>query len=78
GLNVPQVVASSIVAIRPDVDEQPPAETVEITPAAPRTQTGSGGGNGGVFFGNDNPEDQPEKRPFIQGNHYDVVEGQTV
>ncbi|MAL24928.1 MAG: hypothetical protein CL820_03385 [Croceicoccus sp.] len=76
GLDVPQAVASSVVATRPVVDEQQPAETIEITPSAPLTQTGSGGG--GVFFGNDNPEDQPEKRPFIRGNHYGVVEGQTV
>lgn len=78
GLDVPQAVASSVVATRPNVEEQQPAETIEITPSAPRTQTGNGGGGGGVFFGNDNPEDQPEKRPFIRGNHYGVVEGQTV
>ncbi|WP_242085862.1 CHC2 zinc finger domain-containing protein [Microbacterium lacticum] len=78
GLDVPQAVASTIIAIRPDVDDQQPPETIEISPAMPPTQTGSGGGNGGVFFGNENPEDHPEKRPHIHGNDYKVVEGQTV
>lgn len=80
GLDIPKPISLALAVATPasteeaPVDEQPPAED---GPGQPHVVGGGGGGNG-VFFGNAESEDRPEKRIRIIGSEYRVVEGETV
>ncbi|MGC5225407.1 CHC2 zinc finger domain-containing protein [Micromonospora sp. DT81.3] len=76
GLAVPTAIASALAALTPIGSEQAPSE--EFVVDAPTPRVGTGGGGGGVFFNDPDAAGGPEKRPFIQGTDYQVVDGQTV
>lgn len=80
GLAIPKPISLAPSAVATPTTEEAPVDgqqSSEKGEGTPHAVSGGGGGEG-VFFGNAESEDRPEKRIRIIGSEYRVVEGETV